>query len=119
MLIDLCPSDRAKGINGLLGSDIADERDAGAREIVALLVAVPNFWQTHTDAVFALAEAAAATTCPRRCGGQVLVVRESGSRRGNWYPVVDGHLSDRGGLPIYADLTKAMMAAEQAAYSGI
>lgn len=48
--------------------------------------------------------------------GHVMVVRESGSRPGTYYPVIDGHhLSWRGSPETYADLRAAMAAAEAAA----
>jgi hypothetical protein len=49
-----------------------------------------------------------------RC--RALVVRESGARRGKYYPVVDGHyLSAMGGPSTYDSLRDAMKAAEAAA----
>jgi hypothetical protein len=141
MLTHLSVYHQATRIGGLLQSDIADERDAGIREVAALLEAAPYFWQMHADALLALAQAAPMIKRPivpaqpdtvwtmverrglqhwvRHYRGQVLVVRLSGSSRGGWYPVVDGdYLSARGGPPIYTDLTEAMMAAESAACSG-
>lgn len=51
-----------------------------------------------------------------RSGGHVLVVRESGSRPGRYYPVVDGHhLSWRGGPESYVHLLDAIIAANAAA----
>lgn len=48
--------------------------------------------------------------------GHIMVVRESGSRPGTYYPVVDGHhLYWRGGPESYANLRAALAAAEAAA----
>jgi hypothetical protein len=139
MLTDLHPLDRAVRTRDLLASDIPEEREVGKWEVEALMAttraAALRDPETVIQALYEMAKLArpagwsepqaptlpdaswrAAGTCyVARVRGHVLVVRESGTRRGSFYSVVDGHhLSAHGGPTDYGHLLDAMIAAEAA-----
>jgi hypothetical protein len=136
-LRDNHPCDWVHRINHLLSSDVPEEREAGAREMNVLIHTSRETRDLLSDALYSAAELAfpnapplrelldsewcvrggarGQITATRHLCGHVLVVRESGSSPGWFYPVVDGHhLSEKGGPWAYITISKAMAAAEHA-----
>ena len=132
-LVDMHPIDREWRLWHLSRSDVPDERALALHQAIeALIEAEPNAvldgfyagakpfrpvppppWQ---DVAWAALKVRPFHVHHARRGGHVMVVRESASMPGTYYPVVDGHhLFWRGGPERYTNLRAAMAAAEAAA----
>ncbi len=115
-LMDMHPVDREIRLQDMARSNVPGERIRALDELIGLLD--PDALSASLcDAPWTpLQNAGPCLVLHGWHNGHVMVVRESGSRPGTYYPVVDGHhLSWRGGPETYANLRDAMAAAEAAA----
>lgn len=115
-LIDMHPVDREIRLLDMARSNVPGEWKRALDEFIglldlgALLAPLPDAPWTP------LQDAGPYLVLHGWHNGHVMVVRESRSRPGTYYPVVDGHyLSWRRGPETYANLRAAMVAAEAAA----
>jgi len=110
MLADDDPVDRVSRTLDLLHSDLPEENALAAKELSAMFQGLADYGALRNFLYDPAARAPSAQRlnapvspwratrgahglwrAVRIVGGHVLVVRESGSRRGWFYPVVDGH----------------------------
>ena len=132
-LVDMHTIDRELRLRHLSRSDVPDERTLALHQAIEALIAAepnavldgfyagvmplkpvpPSLWQ---DVAWAALKVRLSHVHHARRGGHVMVVRESASMPGTYYPVVDGHhLFWRGGPERYTNLPAAMAAAEAVA----
>ena len=118
-LIDMHPVDREIRLLDMARSNVPGEWKRALDELIGLLDPGALLASLADALWMPLQDAGPYLVLHGWHNGHVMVVRESGSRPGTYYPVVDGHhLSWRGGPETYANLRDAMAAAEAAARWG-